>query len=246
MQLTGLWCGSGTGSGQRCQQHRGVRVSWCAQYLLGRSDLDDPAQMHHRDPVRERPRQAQIVGDDQRRQPELVTQLQHQLHDLLAYRRIHRGHRLVGAQQAGRQRERPRDHHPLSLPPGELTGIAVDELLRRVQSGLRQCLGHPVGLAVDEHPARGRALQPEQRPGERRLPAPLTRPPAPRSPRRDGPCAGPNATAPESTAASSIDPHDTRPGSPASRKESVTSAMIADATVRVVRPARARAPETGP
>ena len=50
----------------------GVRVVRLADHLLGRPDLHDLAEVHHRDPVRDDPRERQVVGDEQVGQAELA------------------------------------------------------------------------------------------------------------------------------------------------------------------------------
>ena len=56
-------------SGTTSEQRPRVRVRRLGQHLLRRPDLDDAAQVHHRDPVGDRPRQAQVVRDDQDADP---------------------------------------------------------------------------------------------------------------------------------------------------------------------------------
>ena len=56
--------------GRRDRDERpGVGVLRAADDPLGRSDLHDPAEVHHRDPVGDDPRQRQVVGDEQVGQP---------------------------------------------------------------------------------------------------------------------------------------------------------------------------------
>ena len=52
------------------QQGPGVRVLRRLQDLLGRAALDDPAEVHHRDPVGDVPGQPEVVGDDDDAEPE--------------------------------------------------------------------------------------------------------------------------------------------------------------------------------
>ena len=91
-------------------------------------DLDDPAEVHHRHPVGDVPRQPEVVADHERGQAELVAQAQEQLQDLAAHRRVERRHRLVGDEDLRPQREGAGDDHPLLLSAGELVGVAVEEL----------------------------------------------------------------------------------------------------------------------
>ena len=157
-QPAGMRDGSGgspvstTGAPSRLRQHRqqglGVRVSGCRQDLLDRARLHDPAQVHHRDPVRDVPRQPQVVGHHQRGQAQFVPQPQQQREDLAAYRGVQRGHRLVGDDQFGLQDQRAGDDDALALAAGQLVRVAQEEALGRPQPGPRQRLGDRLALVA--------------------------------------------------------------------------------------------------
>ncbi len=51
------------------EQRPRVGVAGRAEHLLGRAGLDDPAEVHHRDPVGDVPGQAQVVGDTRTPRP---------------------------------------------------------------------------------------------------------------------------------------------------------------------------------
>ena len=121
-----------TGHGQ---QRLRVRVPRVRQHLLGRPDLDDPAEVHDGDAVGDVPRQPEIVRDHEHRQAHLVAQPQQQRQDLAADRGVERGHRLVGDDHRRVQRERAGDDDALALAAGQLVRVAEEEPLRRPQSG---------------------------------------------------------------------------------------------------------------
>ena len=63
------------------------------------ADLDDLAQVHHRDPVGDVPDHRQVVGDEQVGQPELVLQVLEQVDHAGLDRHVQRRHRLVEHEQ---------------------------------------------------------------------------------------------------------------------------------------------------
>ena len=117
-----------------------------AQHVLGRAGLDDPAEVHHRDPVGDVPRQAEVVGDDEYAETELAAQGEQQREDLAADRGIERGDRFVGDEQLGRHRQGAGDQHPLPLPARQLVGVAQEQALGRPEPGRRQRGGDELGL----------------------------------------------------------------------------------------------------
>ncbi len=64
-----------------------------------RGDLDDPSQVHHRDPGRNVPDDREIVGDEDVGQTEPMLQIHQQVDDLRLHRDVERGHRLVADDQ---------------------------------------------------------------------------------------------------------------------------------------------------
>ncbi len=68
---------------------------------------------------------AEVVGDEQIRKAELVLKLLEQVDDLRLHRHVEGRHRFVGHDQFRMQSQRPGDTDPLTLPAGELVGIAV-------------------------------------------------------------------------------------------------------------------------
>ncbi len=96
---------------------------------LGGRHLDDPAEVHHCDPVAQVPHDGQVVGDEQQREAELAAQVLQQVQDRGLHADVESRHRLVGDEQLGPQRERPRDRDPLPLAAGELPRIGVHRVL---------------------------------------------------------------------------------------------------------------------
>ena len=122
------------------QERAGVRVSGRGIHEVGRPDLDDLAEIHHRDPVADVLDDRKVVGDEQVRQSELRAQVREQVEDLGLDRHIERRDRLVTDDELGLDRERPGDADALPLAAAELVRIAVRRTwgrARRSAAGLR-------------------------------------------------------------------------------------------------------------
>ena len=98
--------------------------------------LDDAAEVHDRDAVAQRPRQAHVVGDEEQAEPAGLLELHQQVQHLCAHRHVERRHRLVADEpfRVGRQRRGDRD--ALALAAGQLVREPVPVALRRVQAGV--------------------------------------------------------------------------------------------------------------
>ena len=126
-----------------------VRVARVLDHLRRAALLDDPAEVHDRDPVAQGPGQAEVVGDEQQRQRARVAQVHQHLQDLRADRDVEHRDRLVADQRVGVEHERRGDRHALALAAGQLVREAVGEAPRR---------------QADVRPARGRrARRPARR-----------------------------------------------------------------------------------
>src|SRR5690606_16918742 len=90
------------------------------------ADLDDLAQIHHRDPVGDVAHHRQVVGDEDVGQVELVLQPFEQVHDLRLDRHVERGDRLVTDDDLGAQGQAAGDADALPLTAGELVRVPVD------------------------------------------------------------------------------------------------------------------------
>ena len=88
--------------------------------------LDDQAEVHDGDPVRDVADDAEIVGDEDVREPELVLEVVEEVDDLRLDRHVERGDGLVCDDQLRVESERARDADALALPARELVRIAVD------------------------------------------------------------------------------------------------------------------------
>ena len=121
-----------------CEQRLGVRVQWIAEELTGRRDLDDPAEIHHGNPMADVLDHGEIVRDKQIRQAEFALQIGEQVDDLRLHRDIERRDRLVADDQLRPWRQRPRDAEALPLSArefvrvlGHLFGSQADFLEKR-------------------------------------------------------------------------------------------------------------------
>ena len=106
-----------------------------------RPQLDDPPQVHDRDPVGDVPDGGQVVGDEQQREPELPLQPAQQVQHLRLDADVEGGDRLVADQEVGLAGQCAGDADPLPLTAGELVRIPVGD--RGVQPDQLQQLGHP-------------------------------------------------------------------------------------------------------
>ena len=130
----------------RGQQRRGVRVVRPGVDVGLVGDLDDLAQVHHRDAVGDVAHHRQVVGDEHVRQVQLVLQVLQQVHHLGLDGHVERGDRLVGDDQLGLQGQGPGDADALALAAGELVGVAV--VVLRGQAHQRQQVLHGLLHAV--------------------------------------------------------------------------------------------------
>ena len=89
------------------------------------ADLDDLAEVHDRDPVREVPHHGEVVGDEDERDAELACEFLEQVHDLRLDRHVQRGDRFVGDDQLRAEGEGAGDADALALAAGELMRVAV-------------------------------------------------------------------------------------------------------------------------
>ena len=94
---------------------RGSRIQ-----LVGRSDLAQLAEVHHRHAVTHVLHHREVVRDEQQR--ELVARLHvlEQVEDLCLHGDVEGGHRLVADDELGFRDDGTRDRDPLALAAGEL------------------------------------------------------------------------------------------------------------------------------
>ncbi len=94
-------------------------MQWPVKEGISRRELDDLPEIHHRDPVRDVAHDREVVGDEQRGQPELGLEVLHQVDDLRLDGDVECRDGFVGDQQIRLERERASDPDSLSLSAGE-------------------------------------------------------------------------------------------------------------------------------
>src|SRR5512133_165652 len=127
----------------RGEQRDRVGVERVLVELLRRRDLDDRAQIHDGDPVRDVAHDRQVVGDEEVRQRELRLELLEEVDDLRLDRDVERRDGLVGDDEVGVDRERAGDPDPLAL--------TARELVRKARAGVGR---EPDGLQQLANPPR--------------------------------------------------------------------------------------------
>ncbi len=106
-------------------------------------DLDELAEIHHRDAVADVLHHGEIVRDEQIGQPEALLQVLQEVDDLRLDRDIERRDRLVAHDQVGIGSERPRNADALALAAGKLVRIARGVL--GLQADDLEQFAHPRG-----------------------------------------------------------------------------------------------------
>jgi hypothetical protein len=107
------------------QQAAGVGMLRMFGNLLGRTDFDDLAAIHHRDTRREITHDRHGVGDEKIGQTQVALQLREQVDDLRADADIECGDRFVGDDEPGMQSEGTGDANALALSSAEFVGEAL-------------------------------------------------------------------------------------------------------------------------
>ncbi len=119
-----LALGNGIGDRHGGQERPRVRVARRGIHDVRWPDLDDLAEVHHRDAVADVLHHRQVVGDEQVGQAELLAQVGEQVQDLGLDRHIERRDRLVADDELGLDRERAGDADALALAARELVRVA--------------------------------------------------------------------------------------------------------------------------
>ena len=131
----------------RAHQADGVGMGRRMDDGIDRADLDDPAGIHHRDPVAGLGDHAHVVGDQHDRRAVLLAEPLEQGNDLRLDRDVERRGRLVGDDQLRLAGERQGDHDPLPHAARELVRVLVEPLLGGGNAGfLEQPHGAPARL----------------------------------------------------------------------------------------------------
>ena len=124
--------------------------------------LDHPPEVHDRDPVAQRPGEAEVVGDEQQRQLAPALQLDQHGDDLRPHRGIEHRHRLVADQPLGLEHERRGDRHALALAARELMRVTVEEALG-VEAGIGERALDPIRAQLRLHPLDEQGLVDDRR-----------------------------------------------------------------------------------
>jgi hypothetical protein len=103
-------------------------MRWASEYFSGRPLLDDTAEIHHENAVRDLPDEREIVSDEQIRDISLLLDTPKELEHLTAYGDVEGRRGLIEKHDSWVDGERTRDAHPLALPPTELSGVAIQQL----------------------------------------------------------------------------------------------------------------------
>ena len=96
----------------------------CKQSFVG-SDLDDAAEMHHRDTVGNVLHHCEIVRNEYVGQPKPPLQVAQEIEHLCADGDIERRYRLVADDELGLDRKCPRNSNALALAAGEFMRITT-------------------------------------------------------------------------------------------------------------------------
>src|SRR5262249_36477966 len=112
--------------GDRHRRHQclGVGMQRCGIKIARSGDLDDLAEIHHRDAGADVLDDREVVGDKDVGQAELLLQLLQQIDDLRLDGHVERGYRLSAKDKRRRYREGARIPDPLPLPAGELMRVS--------------------------------------------------------------------------------------------------------------------------
>ena len=113
---------------RRGDQRLGIGMQRPVEHGRLGADLDDPPEIHHRDPVADMLDHAKVVRDEQIGDAALVLQVAQQVQHLRLHRDVERRDRLVGHDQAGIERQRPGDAEALPLAAGELERVFLRRL----------------------------------------------------------------------------------------------------------------------
>src|SRR5882757_2386203 len=108
------------------EQRTRVGMPGIAEDALRRSDLDDAAQIHHRDTVGDVLDDLQVVADEEIGQVQPALQIEQEIEDLAAHRDIERGGRFVEDDDVRRDRDGAGDADALALAAAQLVRVALE------------------------------------------------------------------------------------------------------------------------
>ena len=141
---SGTWVVSGPGT-----DASRLRVYGCtgaAHTSSAGPELDDAAEVHHRDAVGDDARRREVVGDEQHRHAELAPEPPDEVQRGGRERHVERARRLVAQQQRRRHDDRPGERGALALAARELRGLRLGDLGGEADE--RERLGNPLAARV--------------------------------------------------------------------------------------------------
>ena len=107
------------------EQRLGVGMLGAAEELRARCQLDELAEVHHRDAVAEELDRSEVVRDEQAAEAHVALEVAQEIEDRCLHRHVERRHGLVRDQDAGLEDQRACEADTLALPARELVRVAV-------------------------------------------------------------------------------------------------------------------------
>ena len=122
------------GNGDGGEQRSGVWVAWVLEHGGARPDLDDAAEIHDRDVVRDALHHGHVVADEQERQPQLGLDGHEQVQHLRLHRHVESGDGFVSNEQLRAGCQRAGDGDTLALPTRKFVRETADEIARELDT----------------------------------------------------------------------------------------------------------------
>src|SRR5918994_3882175 len=119
------------GLGHRGDEGAGVGMNWLVDYLPRRSTLDNRAQVHDRDTIREVPSGGDVMRDVEEGDAPLELQATQEVEDLHPRRGIDHRDGLVGNDVLRVSNQRAGNPNPLPLPSRHRGGVGMHEAISR-------------------------------------------------------------------------------------------------------------------
>ena len=123
-----------------------------AREIARRQLLDDPAALHHGDPIGDLRYHREIVTDENHRLPPIVRKSLQEAQNLRLRAGIERGGRLVGDEQRWPEHRGCRDRDPLPLASGQFIRIAVERTGGVRKTDPVERLARRLGCLTGRHP----------------------------------------------------------------------------------------------
>src|ERR1700674_4816614 len=140
--------------GDRRQEGLGIWMLWRREQFFGGRGLDDPADVHYRDPLADVLDDAEVVRDEEIGKPKSFLKFEEEVQDLCLDRHVQSGDGFVRNDQTGIQGKCAGDADTLTLATRE--GMRVSPHVFRPEANEAEHLHNPVGsflgvtYAVDE------------------------------------------------------------------------------------------------